>query len=89
MGYEKKKGDAASKHEKKVEHKGKRVRKGRKHSSLQASKAYKVEGGNLSRTKKQCPRCGAGTWLGAHKGRLYCGRCHYTFFEKKEMGKST
>jgi len=88
MAHEdRKKGEIAPKHEKKVEHKGKKVRKGRKHSSLQASKAYKVSGGALTRAKKQCPRCGAGTWLGSHKGRLYCGKCHYTFFEKKEIAK--
>jgi small subunit ribosomal protein S27Ae len=84
---EKKEGEQAPKHEKKVEHKGKKVRKGKKHVSLQASKAYEVKGDSISRKKKQCPRCGAGTWLAAHKGRLYCGRCHYTIFEKKEAAK--
>ncbi len=87
MADDKKKGDKAPKHEKKVEHQGKKVRKGKKHSSLQASKAYEVKGDTIARKKKQCPRCGAGTWLGAHKGRLYCGKCHYTFFEKKEIAK--
>jgi ubiquitin-small subunit ribosomal protein S27Ae len=82
---EEKKGDQAPKHEKKVEHRGKKVRKGRKHSSLQASKAYDVKSGALTRKRKQCPRCGMGTWLAGHKGRLYCGRCHYTFFEKKQV----
>ena len=80
---EEKKGEQAPKHEKKVEHKGKKVRKGKKHSSASVSKAYEIKGDSLSRKKKSCPRCGAGTWLGANKGRLYCGRCHYTFFEKK------
>lgn len=87
MSVERKKGELAPKREKKVEHKGKTVRKGRKHSSLQASKAYELKGGTLARKKKHCPRCGAGTWLGAHKGRFYCGKCHYTFFEKKEIAK--
>ena len=87
MSEERKKGEIAPKREKKVEHKGKKARKGKKHSSIQASKAYKVSGEALTRTKKQCPRCGMGTWLGAHKGRLYCGKCHYTFFEKKEVAK--
>lgn len=82
---EKKEGYQAPKHEKKVEHKGKKVRKGRKHSSIQASKAYEVKGDSLARKKKQCPRCGAGTWLAGHKGRFYCGKCHYTFFEKKQI----
>jgi small subunit ribosomal protein S27Ae len=80
---EKKEGDQAPKHEKKVEHKGKKVRKGRKHSSLKAAAAYEVKGDAVARKKKQCPRCGMGTWLAAHKGRMYCGKCHYTIFEKK------
>ena len=85
MGDEK--GDIASKREKKVEKKGKKVRKGRKHSSLQASKAYDIKGGAVVRKNKSCPRCGAGTKLANHRGRFYCGRCHYTFFEKKEIGR--
>lgn len=41
---------------------------------------YKVEGENVKRTKKHCPRCGQGVFLADHKTRLYCGRCHYTEF---------
>jgi small subunit ribosomal protein S27Ae len=69
--------------EKKVEKRGKKVRTGRKHSKTEARKFYKVGGGALERTRKPCPRCGQGTWLAEHKGRLYCGRCGYTIFEKK------
>ncbi|MBI4176520.1 MAG: 30S ribosomal protein S27ae [Candidatus Aenigmarchaeota archaeon] len=68
---------------KKVEHKGKRVRTGRKHSTVKVQKAYKVDGSKLARVKKSCPRCGPGTWLGLHKGRGYCGKCGYTVFEKR------
>ena len=69
--------------EKKVEKKGKRVRTGRKHQKVDVYKLYRIEGGELIRSKKPCPRCGPGTWLAEHKGRLYCGRCSYTIFEKK------
>ncbi len=69
--------------EKKVEKKGKRVRTGRKHGKIDSYKFYKVSGDKAERLKKPCPRCGPGTWLAEHKGRLYCGRCHYTIFEKK------
>lgn len=24
-----------------------------------------------------CPKCGPGVMLANHKGRLYCGKCHY------------
>ena len=33
---------------------------------------------------KCCPRCGPGTFLGNHKGRLHCGKCHYTEFSGKK-----
>ncbi len=69
--------------EKKVERKGKRIRKGRKHESVRISKLYTLKGTQLIRNRRACPRCGAGTWLAAHKARLYCGRCAYTEFEKK------
>ncbi len=42
--------------------------------------AYKVEGTKISKIKKECPRCGAGTFMAHHKDRSYCGRCHYTEF---------
>ena len=69
--------------EKKTEKKGKRIRTGRKHQKTDTYKFYKIEDGKLKRIKKPCPRCGPGTWLAEHKGRLYCGRCSYTIFEKR------
>jgi len=33
--------------------------------------------GELKRKNKFCPKCGAGTFLGAHKDRLTCGKCGY------------
>lgn len=50
---------------------------------MSPSNLYSVEGGKLLRNRKSCPRCGQGTFLAKHKGRLYCGKCHYTEFEKK------
>ena len=32
---------------------------------------------------RSCPRCGPGIFLSTGKGRSYCGRCHFTEFEKK------
>lgn len=39
---------------------------------------YKVEGGKIVRTRRQCPKCGPGTFLGQHKNRQSCGKCGYT-----------
>jgi len=38
---------------------------------------YKVEGNKLIK-EKSCPKCGEGTFLGKHKDRYFCGKCHYT-----------
>jgi len=46
-------------------------------------KTYKIEGDKLVRSRKTCPKCGAGVFLAEHKDRVTCGRCHYTEF----MGK--
>jgi small subunit ribosomal protein S27Ae len=62
-------------------------KKGKKaHKNMPTSAKYKfysVEGGNVKRKAKACPRCGPGILLADHKTRLYCGKCHYTEF----MGK--
>ena len=47
----------------------------------QKFKYYSVEGDGVKRKKKHCPRCGPGVFLAEHKGRIYCGRCHYTEFD--------
>jgi small subunit ribosomal protein S27Ae len=45
---------------------------------------YKVEGDKIVRTKKHCPKCGPGVYLGEHKDRISCGKCGYTEFIKKK-----
>ncbi|MFW9899312.1 MAG: 30S ribosomal protein S27ae [Candidatus Thorarchaeota archaeon] len=52
-----------------------------------ASKYYKIEGGKLIRTHRQCPKCGTGFFLADHYDRWSCGRCAYTVFKRK--GKKT
>ena len=71
--------------EKKVEKKGKKVRTGKKHSKVDLRKFYSLKDGKLEKTKKSCPRCGAGTFLADHKTRFFCGRCEYTEFLKREI----
>ena len=48
---------------------------------------YKIEGDKIIR-EKSCPRCGMGVFLMKAENRLYCGKCHYTLFEKKEVKKA-
>lgn len=47
-----------------------------------ATTLYKVEGGKLVRTHKQCPKCGVGVFMAEHKGRRSCGKCGYMEREK-------
>ncbi|MBS3150384.1 30S ribosomal protein S27ae [Candidatus Woesearchaeota archaeon] len=49
-------------------------------SPSKKSAKYKLEGSSLVRGRT-CPKCGPGVFLGKHKDRLYCGKCHYV-----EMG---
>ncbi len=50
---------------------------------VQAGKLYKVDGGSLSRLRKECPRCGRGYFMANHKNRLTCGHCGYTTYTPK------
>lgn len=61
----------------------KKQRKGKKHMSLKPHEYYDVSSGEVRRNRNPCPRCGPGNWLAVHRGRLYCGKCGYTEFEKK------
>ncbi len=58
-------------------------KKGKKpHKNKLTSKKYALYtiSGNSVKKAKSCPRCGPGIFLADHKGRLYCGKCHYTSF---------
>ena len=48
----------------------------------QKHKKYKIVNDKLER-EKYCPRCGPGTFLGIHKDRFYCGKCHYVEMKPK------
>jgi len=73
-----KKGKEAKRREKKQ-------RTGKKHMSVKVHEYYEVGGDSVTRKRKSCPRCGPGAWLAEHKGRLYCGKCGYTEFEKRHV----
>ncbi len=68
-----------------VVHKGKRKRKNKPTSKKY--KFYKIEGEKITRGRN-CPRCGAGVFLMKTADRLYCGKCHYTSFDKEEIAKA-
>ncbi len=53
---------------------------------VKKSKFYSVTGDEVTRKGKDCPKCGAGTFMGAHKGkdsrtRFACGNCGMTIWE--------
>ena len=50
----------------------------------QVSKFYKLDGDSIERIKRDCPRCGKGVFMAAHKDRLTCGKCGFTEFNKKK-----
>ena len=39
---------------------------------------YKIEGNNINRERKSCPKCGGGVFMAQHKDRNSCGKCGYT-----------
>lgn len=41
---------------------------------------YEVEGDELTRKRKACPKCGDGVFMAEHGDRVACGRCGYTEF---------
>lgn len=53
---------------------------GRKGSSPKVYSYYTVDGGKVSRGKKECSRCGKGVFMSDHKDRKTCGKCGLTEF---------
>lgn len=52
----------------------------KKHSKL--ADLYEKDGDGVKNKTKSCPKCGEGTFMGKHKDRYSCGKCHYTEFTK-------
>jgi small subunit ribosomal protein S27Ae len=48
------------------------------------SKLYEIKDDKIIRKRRNCPKCGDGTFLGKHKNRESCGKCGYTEFTKKD-----
>ena len=48
-----------------------------------AHQLYEVQGTNLKRKNKNCPKCGPGVRMANHNTRTMCGKCGYTEYTKK------
>jgi ubiquitin-small subunit ribosomal protein S27Ae len=55
-----------------------------KDKDSQVSKFFKVQNNAVERIKRDCPRCGKGTFMAAHKDRHTCGKCGFTEFIQKK-----
>jgi len=54
---------------------------------MNSSNYYKIEGKELVRTHRSCPKCGPSFFLANHYDRASCGRCGYTVFKRKGAPK--
>tara|TARA_B100000749_G_C18327037_1_gene423336 strand:+ start:56 stop:346 length:291 start_codon:yes stop_codon:yes gene_type:complete len=44
-------------------------------------KFYSIDGDSISKSKRDCPRCGKGVFMADHSDRFTCGKCNYTTFK--------
>ena len=44
-------------------------------------KFYSIDGDSVSKSKRDCPRCGKGVFMAEHSDRFTCGKCNYTTFK--------
>ena len=63
--------------------KGKRQKR-KARFSPQIYKFYKVDDDKVTRLRKECPRCGKGTFLAEHSDRLACGKGGYADFKQSK-----
>ena len=65
----------------KVKVKGKKKHKPGK--STNKRDGYQIQGDKAVKTKRECPKCGAGTFMAEHKDRFHCGKCGFSEFKKE------
>ncbi len=53
---------------------------GKKGSSPNVYKYFKIDGDKITRMRKICARCGKGVFMSKHKDRQTCGKCGLTEF---------
>jgi len=58
-----------------------KARSEKKSKSIKRSEYFKVSGSSATATRKYCPNCGLGVFLGEHKDRVSCGKCGHTEFK--------
>ncbi|XP_010519353.1 PREDICTED: ubiquitin-40S ribosomal protein S27a-2, partial [Tarenaya hassleriana] len=74
----------AKKRKKKTYTKPKKIKHKHKKVKLAVLQFYKVDGSNkVQRLRKECPNCGAGTFMASHFDRHYCGKCGLTYVYQK------
>lgn len=61
---------------------GKKKQGGKKGSSPNVYKFYKVKGEKAEKQRKECNRCGKGVFMSKHKDRQTCGKCGLTEFNQ-------
>ena len=49
----------------------------KKEKGAPVSRLFEMSGSSIKRKNKSCPKCGAGTYMAAHKDRATCGKCGY------------
>lgn len=55
---------------------------GKKGVSPKVPSYYKIDGGKITRMRKDCSRCGRGIFMSEHKDRHTCGKCSLTEFKQ-------
>lgn len=58
-------------------------KKARQNPPSKKWQAFQVNGNDVKRLLKTCPKCGAGVYLANHANRESCGKCGYTQFKKQ------
>ncbi len=55
-----------------------------KHENVKVWEKYDVEGDDLERKQRTCPRCGDGVFLADHGDRLTCGSCGFSEIKEEQ-----
>ncbi|HJJ72163.1 MAG TPA: 30S ribosomal protein S27ae [Methanocorpusculum sp.] len=59
------------------------AKKAAKKAAQKRSDLYTVDNqGKATTTRRFCPQCGPGVFMGEHKDRFACGKCGYTEFKQ-------
>lgn len=62
---------------------GKGKKEKTRHKLSKKSDKIDVKDGKIAK-KPECPKCGPAVFLAEHKGRVHCGSCGYTKWDRSE-----